>query len=67
MVSFEEYKNWINKYINNHDTREINFQNDVLKRLLEKLFSQITIASCGIFKLLIKKVLGSIPKHLFEF
>lgn len=36
-VNFEEYKGWIQKYINNHDTREINFQNDVVKRLLEKL------------------------------
>lgn len=45
MVSFEEYKNWINKYINNHDTREINFQNDVVKRLLEKLFSDYDIVS----------------------
>lgn len=45
MVSFEEYKNWINKYINNHDTREINFQNDVVKRLLEKLFSEYDIVS----------------------
>lgn len=37
-VSFEEYRNWITKYIYNHDTREINFQNDVVKRLLEKLY-----------------------------
>ena len=45
MVSFEEYKNWISKYINNHDTREINFQNDVVKRLLEKLFPKYDIVS----------------------
>ena len=37
-VEFEEYRNWIQKYISNHDTREVNFQNDVVKRLLEKLY-----------------------------
>lgn len=42
-MTFDEYKCWINKYINNHDTREINFQNDVIKRLLEKLFPNYDI------------------------
>lgn len=37
-VNFEEYRSWIQKYIKNNDTREINFQNDVVKRLLEKLY-----------------------------
>lgn len=37
-ISFEQYKSWISKYVNNHDTREINFQNDVVKRLLENMF-----------------------------
>lgn len=38
MVDFNTYQGWIQKYINNHDTREINFQNDVVKRLLEQLY-----------------------------
>ena len=37
-ITFEEYKSWILKYIKNNDTREINFQNDVVKRLLEKRY-----------------------------
>lgn len=37
-LTIEEYKTWIDKYINNHDTREINFQNDIVKRMLEMLF-----------------------------
>lgn len=45
MVSFAEYKSWIDKFINNHDTREINFQNDVVKKLLEKLFLEYDIVS----------------------
>lgn len=44
-VLFVQYKNWINKYINNHDTREINFQNDVVKRLLENMFHDYDIVS----------------------
>lgn len=42
-VTFSEYKGWIEKYINNNDTREINFQNDVVKRLLEKMFEDYDI------------------------
>jgi hypothetical protein len=42
-VSFEEYKDWITKYVNNNDTREINFQNDVVKRLLENLSMQYSV------------------------
>ncbi len=42
-IDFQEYQCWINKYVNNHDTREINFQNDVVKRLLEKLFPKYDI------------------------
>lgn len=33
-IPFTEYKKWIDKYIRNNDTREINFQNDVIKRLI---------------------------------
>ena len=43
--SAEEYKSWIEKYINNHDTREINFQYDVVKRLLERIFPEYDIVS----------------------
>lgn len=43
MVDFNSYQNWIQKYINNHDTREINFQNDVVKRLLENLYPSYDI------------------------
>ena len=42
-VTFELYKKWIQKYINNHDTREINFQNDVVKRMFENLFPKLDI------------------------
>lgn len=44
-VEFEEYRNWIEKYVNNHDTREINFQNDVVKRLLERLYPKYDVIS----------------------
>ena len=44
-LNSKEYKNWILKYINNHDTREINFQNDVVKRLLERLYPNLDIVS----------------------
>lgn len=44
-IDFVTYKNWIQKYINNHDTREINFQNDVVKRLLENMFIDYDIVS----------------------
>lgn len=40
-----EYITWINKYINNHDTREINFQNDIVKRMLENIFPYHDIIS----------------------
>ena len=42
-VDFKTYQGWITKYVNNHDTREINFQNDVVKRLLENLYPQYDI------------------------
>ncbi|RFZ78558.1 hypothetical protein DS742_12855 [Lacrimispora amygdalina] len=46
-ISFTEYKKWIDKYIRNNDTREINFQNDVIKRLIEKLFPKYDVVNVG--------------------
>lgn len=34
-IEVQEYKSWIDKFINRNDNREINYQNDVVKRLLE--------------------------------
>ena len=42
-ITLPNYKDWINKFVNSHDTREINFQNDVVKRLLEIWFSDCDI------------------------
>lgn len=42
-INFDTYFRWIQKYISNHDTREINFQNDVVKRLLEYLYPSYDI------------------------
>lgn len=47
-VSFEEYRRWVQKYDNNHDTREINYQNDVVKRLLEKLYPEYDVVDVSI-------------------
>lgn len=38
MPEFKDYKAWVQKYVDNHDTREINFQNNVVKRLLEEMY-----------------------------
>lgn len=46
MASFAEYKSWIDKFINNHDTREINFQNDVVKKIIRKTFPRIRYSKC---------------------
>lgn len=46
-ISFTEYKKWIDKYIRNNDTREINFQNDVIKRLIERLFPHYDVVNVG--------------------
>ena len=46
-ICFAEYKKWINKYVQNNDTREINFQNDVIKRLIEKLFPMYDVVNVG--------------------
>lgn len=42
-VKAQEYKSWIEKFVNCNDNREINYQNDVVKRLLEKLFEEYDI------------------------
>ena len=42
-ITISEYQAWIGKFIVNHDVREINFQNDVIKRLLERLFPKYDI------------------------
>lgn len=42
-VEAQEYKSWIEKFINRNDNREINYQNDVVKCLLEKLFEEYDI------------------------
>lgn len=47
-VNSSNYKTWINKFIESNDTREINFQNDVVKPLLEKLFSEYNIVYADI-------------------
>lgn len=46
-ICFAEYKEWIDKYIHNNDTREINFQNDVIKKLIEKLFPMYDVVNVG--------------------
>ncbi len=46
-IPFTEYKKWIDKYIRNNDTREINFQNDVIKRLIENLFPKYDVVNVG--------------------
>lgn len=42
-IEVQEYKSWIEKFINRNDNREINYQNDVVKCLLERLFEEYDI------------------------
>lgn len=44
-MDYETYKKYILKFINNHDTREINFQNDVIKKFLETVFEEYDVVS----------------------
>ncbi len=32
-VTFDDYKRWFEKYKKNNDVREINFQNEVVKKI----------------------------------
>lgn len=47
-VTFEEYIGWFEKYKNNNDIREVNFQNEVVKKLLCKLFEDLDIVDCSV-------------------
>lgn len=47
-VTFEEYINWFEKYKNNNDTREVNFQNEVVKKLLCRLCEDLDIVDCSV-------------------
>lgn len=47
-VTFDEYKKWFNKYRDNKDTREINFQNGVVRKLIERLFPNLDIEDVSI-------------------
>lgn len=42
-IDVQEYKSWIEKFRKREDNREINYQNDVVKRLLENLFEDYDI------------------------
>ena len=42
-IDVQDYKSWIEKFIKREDNREINYQNDVVKRLLEELFKEYDI------------------------
>lgn len=36
VLTFQEYQNWLNKWKNNNDFREINIQNEVVKPFIYK-------------------------------
>lgn len=46
-VSFSEYTSWFDKFKNNNDIREINFQNEVVKKSLDILLDERDIVDCS--------------------
>ena len=42
-VTFDEYKKWFNKYRDNNDTREINFQNGIVRKFIEDMFPTLDV------------------------
>ncbi len=45
-VTFNQYKGWFEKYRRNNDTREINFQNEVIKRFIRGICTDLDVESC---------------------
>ena len=42
-VNFDEYKKWVNKYINKNDWNEIRFQNEVVKPFISAIFPNLDV------------------------
>jgi hypothetical protein len=42
-VTFDEYKKWFDKYKNNNDIREINFQNEVIKKFICTIYPNLDV------------------------
>lgn len=45
-VTFDEYTSWFEKYKNNNDIREINFQNEVVKPFLRGVCNDLDVEVC---------------------
>lgn len=45
--SFDEYASWFDKFKNNNDIREINFQNEVVKKLINVLCDDLDVVNCA--------------------